>query len=187
MPEQEQEQTTTAQEQEQEQEQPKEKTLTVTQSELNEMFKERLARQAAQFKAEQEKAAREAEQKRLEEQNEYKPIAEQRKAELEKAETEKAQALLDVETFKAKAERYEAVLKKYADEQRKGLPDAVSALLDKLTVDEQLEWLAKNKSVVVKGQQQVPPPTPRGNNSGKTAEEIEQRTKAVSSTYARQF
>lgn len=160
-----------------------------TQAQLDEIIKDRLARQQATFKAEQDKAAKQAEQEKLAEQNEYKPLAEQRKAELDKLEADKKAVEAERETFKAKAERYEQVLIAHATKQREGLAPSVLALLDKLPVDEQLEWIAANKAdlVVDKTTPQGPPVTPRGNNAGRTVEQEAARAKQVQHNYKRQF
>lgn len=72
---------------------------------------------------------------------------------LQKA-TERAAQL---ETQAETAERYSAALKKYVNAEREGLPEYITALLDKMDAVDQLEWLATNKaSVIQPAQTQTP-------------------------------
>jgi hypothetical protein len=63
-------------------------------------------------------------------------------------ETEAEKYQREVEKYKPqaeKAERYEGALKTYLDQERDGLPPHITALLDRMDVADQLEWLSANK------------------------------------------
>lgn len=81
--------------------------------------------------------AKTAEEKRLAEQNEYATLAERFKAEAE-----------ELKPYQAEAERYAAALKSILETERKGLQKHILVLLDKMKPDEQLTYIAENKSVL---------------------------------------
>lgn len=110
-----------------------------TQAELDAIVKDRLDRErkASETKAQREREAAEADA--LKEQSKFKELADQREKQL-----------ADLEPFKDKAERYEAALKTHLDAERKSLPAHITALLDKLDVAEQLEWIASNREAIAK-------------------------------------
>lgn len=110
-----------------------------TQAELDAIVRDRLAQaqRSAETKAQREREAAEAES--LKEQSKFKELADQREKQL-----------ADLEPFKDKAERYEAALKTHLDAERKSLPGHITALLDKLDVAEQLEWIAGNREAIEK-------------------------------------
>lgn len=68
-----------------------------------------------------------------------------------------------LEPIQATAERYEAALKAHLDTQRRDLPPHITALLDKLDVAEQLEWIAANREALSAsaGTGATPPATAR--------------------------
>lgn len=76
----------------------------------------------------------------------------------------------ELEPQQAKAERYEAALKAHLDTQRKDLPAHITALLDKLDVAEQLEWIAANREALGAANGSTTNGAPRGTpNSPKPA------------------
>jgi len=117
---------------------------TFTQAELEAIVKDRLERQKRASEAQAEKTRQDAEAKALAEQGEFKALAEQhaaRIAELEQ-ETEASKALAK------ERDRYQAALKKHLDSQRADLPPHITALLDRLDVADQLDWLADNRAAL---------------------------------------
>ncbi len=105
-----------------------------TQAELDAIVADRLKRanESAERKAAKER--QEAEERAATEQGEFKKLAETRAA-----------RLAELEPLEATAKRYEAALTKHLDAARKDLPAHITALLDKLPVDEQLDWIAANQ------------------------------------------
>ena len=90
-------------------------------------------------KEKREKEQKEADEKRLEAQKEFETLANERKAELEKA----AQANGN---YKAEIERQTAVLQALY-EARKGLvPEMYQPLLDEMDLVKRLQWIADNES-----------------------------------------
>lgn len=117
---------------------------TFTQAELEQVVKDRLDRAQRKAQADADKARQDAEAKALAEQGEFKTLAEQRAARI---------AELEAATEAGKAttkqlERYQASLKKHLDAQRADLPTHIVALLDRLDVADQLEWLAENRAAM---------------------------------------
>lgn len=131
-----------------------------TQAELEAIVKDRLERQKRASEAAKEKAEKEAAEKALKEQGEFKTLAEQRAAE--------------VEALKPKAEyaeQLEAVVRKLLDEQRKDVPKHIIALLDKLSITDQLDYIASNRAEWSKSQQPAAPDINAGaRNTGKPGE-----------------
>jgi hypothetical protein len=105
-----------------------------TQAELDAVVKDRLERQKRASEAAQEKTRKEAEEKALKEQGEFKTLAESRQAEIE--------ALKPKAEY---AEQLEAVVTKLLAEQRKDVPKHIVALLDKLSITDQLDYITTNK------------------------------------------
>ncbi len=65
------------------------------------------------------------------------------------SDTERLQKrVTELEPSAAQVQRYEAALKKHLDAARKDLPEHITALLDKLPVDEQLDWIAANQDAL---------------------------------------
>lgn len=105
-----------------------------TQAEVNALITKRLEQERKQGEQRIQREREAAEAKRLEENQEYQKLAEQR-----------AKRLSELEPLKDKAERYEAALTKLLAEERKGVPEYVIPILDKLEPDEQLAWIAEHK------------------------------------------
>lgn len=95
----------------------------------------------------------EAEQKRLEEQKEFEKLANDRKAKLDALEAQ-------VKTLAEQNEKYVSAIKAKLEAERKGLPDHIMALLDKLDPVDQLEWLAGNAEAAKKPSGAQSPGTP---------------------------
>jgi molecular chaperone GrpE (heat shock protein) len=125
--------------------------------------KEREAREKFE-KAEKEaaKAREKAEQEALEKNQEFQKLAEQRAAKV--AELEKA--ISELEPVKGNLERYQKALEAHLKAQREGLPAHIVALLDKLDVVEQLEWIAANREALAGDEKKSPPGVPPNPKSG---------------------
>lgn len=95
-------------------------------------------------KAQEAKAA-----DKLKEQGEFKALAEQY-----------ATRISELEPLEAKVERYETIITGMLENQREGLPEYVTQLLDKMDPVEQLSWLTENKARF--SQQPAEPAQPRG-------------------------
>ena len=93
----------------------------------------------ASEKKAREQAQADAERKRLESEGKFKELADQATARLAEVE----QQVAELPTLKERVTRYEAALKGYAEQARKGLPKHVLALLDEKDPVDQLEYLAK--------------------------------------------
>lgn len=112
-----------------------------TQADIDRIIAERLSREEKKRETESAKARREAEEKALTENQKWQELAEKRAKDLEAA----TAALTDIDALKATSEAQAAALGRYLDAERKGLPDHIIGLLDKLPPLQQLEWLADNK------------------------------------------
>lgn len=134
------------------------------QADIEAKLKERLERERRKGEEAAAKAKREAEEAAALKNGEWQKLAEQRAADLEKANADLKQA----EAVQAKADRYEAALKKQLEAQRAAMPKHILALLDKLDPAEQLEYIATNadalKVTPPKGPGSPPPPKGRSNN-----------------------
>lgn len=134
------------------------------QAHIDGIVKERLDREREKAEKNAEETRKKAEADAAAKNGEWQKLAEQREAEL----SEKAKALEELTSLKERAERYEKTMKAQLEAARKGLPDPITALLDKMDTMDQLEWLAENKSKLnVKG----PPDTPSGSGNGGGTEE----------------
>lgn len=111
-----------------------------TQAEVDRIVKERLERAAEKAAREQEKARADAEAKALAEQGEFKKLYEQSQARAAELEQQAA----GVEPLKEQVKRLEKALGGYRDAQFAAVPEHVQALLKRLDVVEQLEWLTAN-------------------------------------------
>lgn len=109
-----------------------------SQSELEAIVKDRLAR--AQRKADEAatKAKSDAEQKALVEQGEFKTLAEQRASTI----AELTQQIESAKAHESTAEKYRNALKARLEADKKALPAHIVALLDQLDEIKQMEWLA---------------------------------------------
>lgn len=113
---------------------------TFTQTELEAIVTERLAREKRKSEAAAEKAKADAEQKALAESGEWKTLAEKHQATI----TELTATIDSQKAHEKTIERLTTVLKSRLEADRKGLPQHIIALLDRLDVADQMEWLATN-------------------------------------------
>jgi predicted ribosome quality control (RQC) complex YloA/Tae2 family protein len=104
-----------------------------TQAELEQQIKDRLARQQRQFEAQQREAQAALEARQLEEQAEWQKLANKR---LDK--------IKEIEPRAQLADAYEKVGKELLDVFTRDVPSAMLTLLEKLSVVEQLSWIAVN-------------------------------------------
>jgi hypothetical protein len=124
---------------------------------------ERDARKALEkVETDRKKAADEAERKRLEEQGKFEELAKAARAEADAAQ----QKLGELEPLTERVKGLEAVLKGYLDKEREGLPKHVLALLDKLDVVDQLEWISQNRAVLAPPPGKGIPSTPGAGGKG---------------------
>lgn len=126
------------------------------QKKVDELLKDRLDRQNKKAEETAKKAAADAAAEAAKKNGEWQVLAEQREKELK----ETAEKMESFEKTQQLAKRYEESLKKNLEVQRAGLPDPITALLDKLDVAEQLEWLAANKAAMLKKTPDGTPATP---------------------------
>jgi hypothetical protein len=108
-----------------------------TQADLDAVLKERLARQQRQFEAQQREAQQALEAKQLEEQAEWQKLANRR-----------AEELRDLKPRAQLAESYEKAVKQLLEVQTRELPVSIQTLLEKLSLVDQLDWLAANGAMV---------------------------------------
>jgi hypothetical protein len=124
--------------------QSKEEVVTMKKSEyqatIDKIVTERLERERRKNEKERDKEKEELELKQLEEKEEWKKLAEKSTAKVTTLEAELA-ALI---SLKEKQDKYEKALKTYVDSLRKGIPEHVVTLLDKLDPVEQLEYISAN-------------------------------------------
>lgn len=159
---------------------------TLTQSEVDDLIKERLARAKKKWsdeaKAKTEAAEAEAEAKRLEEEERWKELAEKRASAKQKAEQELATIKEDLgqQLDKANDELQKAleVLGGYLEKEREGLPAHITALLDTMSAYDQLDYLSQHRESLRPSTKKAPTPTP---NSGS------EPTQPEGKTLARQF
>jgi vacuolar-type H+-ATPase subunit I/STV1 len=118
-------------------------------SQLDELQKE---------KEKRDKDAKEAEEKRLESQQQFEQLANERKTELEKANSE-------ISTYKAELEAQTAVLQSLYESRKALVPEMFQPLLDSMDLVKRLEWIAANESKLkpANGANGIPPtPNPKG-------------------------
>ena len=118
-------------------------------SQLDELQKE---------KEKRDKDAKEAEEKRLESQQQFEQLANERKTELEKANSE-------ISTYKAELEAQTAVLSALYESRKALVPEMFQPLLDSMDLVKRLEWIAANESKLkpANGANGIPPtPNPKG-------------------------
>ncbi len=99
-------------------------------SQLDELQKE---------KEKRDKDAKEAEEKRLESQQQFEQLANERKTELEKANSE-------ISTYKAELEAQTAVLSALYESRKALVPEMFQPLLDSMDLVKRLQWIAENES-----------------------------------------
>ena len=133
-----------------------------TQADIDRIVAERLHRANQQAAEKEAKARADAEAKSLEEQKKFEELAAKRKLDLDTATAQLEQA-------SQQGKRYAEALTKLLEQQRKGIPDHVIALLDTQDPVDQLEWLALNADKL-KAPVGVPV-TPKPNGGGASAEE----------------
>jgi hypothetical protein len=108
-----------------------------TQAQVDTILKERLARQQRQNEAQAREAQQALEAKQLEEQAEWQKLANRRAEEVKEL---KPRAQL--------AESYEKVVKNLLEVQTRDLPVGIQTLLEKLSLVDQLDWLAANAGTI---------------------------------------
>ena len=109
-------------------------------------------------KQKREKEQKEAEEKRLESQQQFEQLANERKAELETANTNLA-------TVQAQLDRQSAVLDALYESRKTAVPEMYQPLLDKLDLVDRLQWIADNEAKLkpANGVTGIPnTPTPKG-------------------------
>lgn len=143
---------------------------TFTQAELDVIIKERLAREKAASEKAQAEAAKKAADEAAAKNGEWQKLAEARAAEIASV----SARLGELETAKTQLAEYEAAIKLQADTAKKDLPSHILSLLDALPPVKQLEWLAKNASVLGQRPTQTIPGTPPP-ASGKDVTEAEMK------------
>jgi hypothetical protein len=124
-----------------------------TQADLDRIVTERLDRERKAREKEAEKVKTIAEQKALEDEKKWQELAEKQKTQI--ADFEKSAG--ELTTLKDTHAKYEKALKAYLETQRKGLPDHIVKLLDKLDPVEQLEYIAANAEALNKPKSNIPP------------------------------
>lgn len=102
--------------------------------------KEERRKARADFDAEVAKAKKEAEDKELQEKQEFKTLAEKRQAEIDTLK----KANEDLTAAKEQGDKYKAALEKSLQAQTEKLPKHIKALLAKMDVLEQMEYLTEN-------------------------------------------
>jgi len=107
------------------------------QSKVESILKDRLERKEKQAQEREAKAKREAEEKALGEQGKFKELSETQ-----------AKRLAELEPLEAQVKRFEKALTAYRDSQFKDVPEPIRALLNKMDVAEQVEWLTANASTL---------------------------------------
>lgn len=143
------------------------------QAHIDAIVKERLARGREKWEADnaaaRQKAEQEAEAARLAEQQKWQELAQKREAEAKALEGK----LKEAEGREGRLARLEAALEAHLDTQRAGLPAHLLTLLDKMPVEEQLEYLAGNAAALrpAGGQQASIPPTPQAQGAPGLSEE----------------
>lgn len=126
-------------------------------------------------KAEREaqKAKEDAEAEKLNNAQEFQKLAELRQAKVSELEKQ----VSELEPLRAKAERLEKALAAQLGAMKKELPVHITALLEKLDVVEQLEYLAANQEALKKPGAAGVPATPNPSGNGKMTDD-ERRKKA---------
>ena len=139
------------------------------QKRVDELLKERLEREKKKAEEATRKAAADAEAEAAKKNGEWQKVAEAKERDIEEANRK----LADLDAISGKATKFEAALQKQLETLRKGLPESITKLLDKLDAAEQLEWLAANRDgLTKKGPDGVPPtPPPDGGPGDKATEE----------------
>lgn len=139
---------------------------------MGETRKEERKKAKADFDADVVKAKKEAEEKELQEKQEFKTLAEKRQADIDILKKENA----DLMTAKEQGDKYKAALEKSLQAQTEKLPKHIKALLSKMDVLEQMDYLTENaKDLGVKLESIEPTPKddlPSGDHEGKQSKEV---------------
>lgn len=123
---------------------------TFTQSDVDQIVKDRLAREKKKAEEEGDKARKKAEEESLAKNQEFEKLANTRQAQID----ELTKQLQDAMPFKEQAEKYKAAMDGLIQTQTDKLPASIKELLAKLDPIEKLEYLAKHSkelNVDVKG------------------------------------
>jgi membrane protein involved in colicin uptake len=132
---------------------------TFSQADVNRMLAEQKRKSEERSKKDAEEAAAKAREAELANQAEFKKLADERGQQLEKVKADLAAA----ETHRERAERLEATLKAQLEAQIKDVPDHIKDLLQSLSVEDQIAYLAKNRDkLVAQPQNRQIAPTPSG-------------------------
>jgi hypothetical protein len=140
-----------------------------TQAELDAAIKDRLARAEKKAQEATAKAKAEAEANALKEQGKYKELHEAAAA-----------RVAELEPVKERAERLEAVLAKRWDNEKGNVPDYILPLLEKMPVDERLDYITDNREKWTKS---GPPNINAGGNGGKPAARTEAEKNELAAIY----
>jgi DNA repair exonuclease SbcCD ATPase subunit len=153
------------------------------QAHINAIIAERLKRDREKWEADaqsaRERAEREAEAQRLAEQQKWQELAQKRETEVKDLQ----RALEEGQKREGRLTRLEAALKAQLEAQRQGLAPHLLTLLDKMPVEEQLEYLSANAAALrPAGQVAGIPPTPPGQGApGLTEDERRQLAAGIRS------
>lgn len=107
---------------------PAEKTF--TKAEVEARIRERLAREKTKAQESAEAAAMEA-------RAQWEDLAKKRQSKID-----------ELTPQSERAERLEAVLSTYVDAEKRGFPEHIASLLNRMPIEEQLEWISENKEAV---------------------------------------
>jgi hypothetical protein len=128
------------------------------QEHINKVLADRLEREKRKAEKQANEAREKAEADAAAKNGEWQKLAETRETKI----TELTQKVTMLDEIQAKADRYEKALKAHLDTQIEGLPEHVVALLKKLDVAEQLEYITKNREALGQTQRAGgPPPSPK--------------------------
>lgn len=139
-----------------------------TQADVDRIVKERLERADKKAAEAAIKAKADLEAQALAEQGKFKELHDAAAA-----------RVTELEPFKAQAERYEAVLAKRWDAERKDVPDFLQPLLEKMPVDERLDYITENRSKWTK----TAAPNLNGAGGGRGDTRTEGERKALAAKY----
>lgn len=134
------------------------------QDKIDAVVKDRLEREKRKAEKDREKEKEDADNARLVEQKKFEELSQKQSEKIVEYEKQLAELALVKET----ADRYEKALKAELDAQKKGLPAHILALLDKLDVADQLEYIAANAEtlkVKSKGVPETPNPADKNDLS----------------------
>jgi hypothetical protein len=118
---------------------------TFSQADVNRMLAEQKRKSEERSKKDAEEAAARAREAELANQAEFRKLADERGQQLEKARADLAAA----EMHRERAERLEATLKTQLEAQIRDVPDHIRELLQSLSVEEQIAYLAQHRDKLV--------------------------------------